>query len=67
MHRSRAQYKRVEALVAQEMGNDRMARTRRGMKHIWESIERDMGEQESLHLYKNNSVTLDYRYPVCST
>ncbi|KAJ2975527.1 hypothetical protein NQ176_g5473 [Zarea fungicola] len=44
---------RVDALVAKEMANDPLVNRRRGMKHIWKSIEQDISEQEALHS-KNN-------------
>lgn len=52
---SQAEDERVEVLVAKEMGNDPLANRRRGMKHIWKSIEQDMGEQEALHSNDNST------------
>ncbi|KID82087.1 hypothetical protein MGU_10567 [Metarhizium guizhouense ARSEF 977] len=45
---SKAEDERVET-VAKEMGNNPLASRRRGMKHIWRSIEQDMKEQQALH------------------
>jgi hypothetical protein len=39
----------VEALVAEEMGDNPLANRRRGMKGIWESVERDHQRQQDLH------------------
>lgn len=41
---SQAEDERVEALVAKEIGNDPLANRRRGIKHIWKSIEQDIEE-----------------------
>ncbi|KID81747.1 transposase [Metarhizium guizhouense ARSEF 977] len=49
---SRAEDERVEALVAKEMGNNPLASRRRGMKHIWKSIEQDTKEQQALRSNK---------------
>lgn len=38
---NKAEDERVEALVAKEMGDNPLANRRRGMKEIWESVERD--------------------------
>ena len=46
---SREEDDRVEAKVAAEMREDHATGKRRGMKHIWESIQRDIEEQEALH------------------
>jgi hypothetical protein len=40
---------RVEAKVAAEMRSDPASWKRRGMKHIWRSIEKDVEEQEALY------------------
>ena len=47
---SRKEDDRVESKVAAEMREDHATGKRRGMKHIWESIERDIEGQEALHL-----------------
>ncbi|KAJ6436941.1 hypothetical protein O9K51_10477 [Purpureocillium lavendulum] len=46
---SRAEDERVEAQIAEEMGNNPLANKRRGMKDIWESGEKDSREQQALH------------------
>ena len=43
---SKAEDERIEAYVAAEMREDPAAKKRRGVKHIWKSIERDSREQE---------------------
>jgi hypothetical protein len=50
---SKAEDERVESLVAKEMGNNPLASRRRGMNHIWKSIEQDMNEQQALHSNEN--------------
>lgn len=40
---------RVEAKVAAEIRDDRTARTRRGVRHVWRSIEKDVAEQKALY------------------
>lgn len=47
---SKAEDERVEALVNKEMADDPLANSRRGMTHIWNSIEQDMRQQEALRL-----------------
>lgn len=40
---------RVEARVAAEIRNDPTAQTRRGVKHVWRSLEKDIAEQKALY------------------
>ncbi|KAG6997439.1 hypothetical protein FocnCong_v015147 [Fusarium oxysporum f. sp. conglutinans] len=47
---SKAEDERIEAQVAEEMGDNPLANRRRGVKEIWERIEADSREQEALHL-----------------
>lgn len=49
---SKAEDERVEALVAKEMGDNPLASRRRGMEHIWKSIEQDTKEQQALRSNK---------------
>ena len=46
---SKEEDKRVQVLVAQQMGSNPLANTRRGVKEIWRSVEQDSREQEALH------------------
>ncbi|OAQ58237.1 transposase-like protein [Purpureocillium lilacinum] len=46
---SNAEDERVEAQVAKEMGDNPLANARRGVKEIWQRIERDSREQEALY------------------
>uniref|UniRef100_A0A8H7K5T0 MULE transposase domain-containing protein n=1 Tax=Bionectria ochroleuca TaxID=29856 RepID=A0A8H7K5T0_BIOOC len=54
---NKAEDKRVEARVAEEIRKDRLTNRRRGMNAIWKSIELDIIEQEAL--YSNNNQTKD--------
>jgi hypothetical protein len=47
---SKAEDERIEAQVAEEMGDHPLANRRRGVKDIWGRIEADSREQEGLHL-----------------
>ena len=47
---SKAEDERVEARVAEEMGDDPLRNRRRGMRDIWRSIDQDSSEQQALHL-----------------
>jgi hypothetical protein len=51
----KAEDKRVEARVAEEMGNNPLANRRRGMKEIWKSVEQDIIEQEALYSNDNQA------------
>ena len=46
---SRAEDERVEAQVAEELGDNPLANTRRGMKEVWQRVEEDSREQEVRH------------------
>lgn len=46
---SKAEHARIEAQVAEEMGNNPLASKRRGVKEIWKRKEKDTREQEALH------------------
>ena len=46
---SNAEDERVEAQVAKEMGDNPLSNARRGVKEIWQRIERDSREQEALY------------------
>ncbi|PWI63923.1 hypothetical protein PCL_03006 [Purpureocillium lilacinum] len=46
---SKAEDERVEAQVAEEMGDNPLANARRGVKETWQRIERDSREQEALY------------------
>lgn len=46
---SKAEDERVEAQVAKEMGDNPLANARRGVREIWQRIERDSREQEALY------------------
>lgn len=54
---SKAEDDRVKARVAKEMGDNPLANRRRGMKEIWESVEQDIIEQQTL--YSNNDLAED--------
>lgn len=47
---NKAEDERIEAQVAEEMGDNPLANRRRGVKDIWERIEADSRKQEALHL-----------------
>lgn len=47
---SKAEDERIEAQVAEEIGDNPLASRRRGVKAIWGRIEADSREQEGLHL-----------------
>lgn len=46
---SKTEDERIEGKVAAEMRDDPAAKKRRGVKHIWKSIEADSQQQEELH------------------
>jgi hypothetical protein len=50
-----AENERIEARVAEEMGNNPLANRRRGMKEIWKSVEQDILEQEALYSNDNQA------------
>jgi hypothetical protein len=52
---SKAEDERVEAQVAEEMGDDPLANRRRGVKDIWGRIEADSREQDALHLARGRT------------
>ena len=54
---SKAEDDRVEERVAKEMGDNPLANRRRGTKEIWESVEQDIIEQQTL--YSNNNLAGD--------
>lgn len=47
---TKAEDERIEAQVAEEIGDNPLANRRRGFKDIWRRIETDSREQEALHL-----------------
>lgn len=51
---SKAEDERIKGQVAKELGDNPLANKRRGMKDIWESVERDSKEQEALNLTTNS-------------
>jgi hypothetical protein len=54
---SKAEDERIDAQVAQEMSDNPLGNKRRGMKEIWQRVEKDSNEQQVLHLA--NSATED--------
>lgn len=46
---SKAEDERIEGQVAEEMGDNPLANTRRGVKDIWRRIEEDTEDQEALY------------------
>lgn len=46
---SKAEDERIEAQVAEEMGDNPLANKRRGVKEIWRRIDKDGRKQEALH------------------
>jgi hypothetical protein len=46
---AKAEDERIEAQVAEEIGDNPLANSRRGVKDIWRRIETDSREQEALH------------------
>lgn len=46
---SKAEDERIEPQVAEEMGDNPLANKRKGVKEIWQRIEKDSREQEALH------------------
>jgi hypothetical protein len=46
---AKAEDERIEAQVAEEIGDSPLANSRRGVKDIWRRIETDSREQEALH------------------
>jgi len=45
----KSEEKRMDTLVAQEMGDNPFASRRRGMGELWRRVERDVEEQERLY------------------
>jgi hypothetical protein len=51
----KAEDERVEARVAEEIGNNPLANRQRGIKEIWKSVEQDIIEQEALYSNDNQA------------
>lgn len=52
---SKAEEKRIEAQVAKEMGDNPLASGRRGVKDIWQTIEKDSREREAFYAEKDKT------------
>ena len=48
---SKAEDQRIDALVAAEMSGNPFASRRRGMRDIWDRVERDIEKQTAFNIY----------------